>query len=120
MDEKLVKEWIDKAYEVTAERIQMMGGTSFRQVFRTMPMYENDRKSHYMAYVCYFYGCFESIIITKFLDKYDRVPREYENPRIVELLSGKWSDLLEKIRETAEKNYDIDMSDASRNVGRGR
>ena len=120
MDNSKVKEWIDEAYVKTAERIQIISGTSYKRVFRTTPMYRKDTTSHLASYVCYFYGYFESMIVAKFLDAYDRMPTESENMKIIDLISGKWEDLLDQITEAAIKNHDIDMKDASMNVGRGR
>lgn len=107
MDDKLVKTWIDEAYEKTIDRIRSIEGVSKDKAFR-MLMYRNDFTSVAMAYSNYLYGYFDSMIYARFLAEYGNMPTESENKEIMNLMRREWDKLRAPITQVAKTNYELD------------
>ncbi len=115
MENDQVKDFIREAYEKTAERIRAIDGVPANKAFKNLVIYTDDHRALFAAYYDYFYGYFDGIIFTRFLDTYDAAPTEQENKEIIDLMEPDWEKLNKLIVKVAAKNDEMEREQARRN-----
>jgi len=96
---------VDFAYDKTVERMNAIELAPQKSVYQTITMDKGKLHSFVLAYLNYYWGCFEGILFTRFLEEFNRMPTPSENSFIVDTIKTRFEKLNELCIDFADKKF---------------
>ena len=96
---------IDDAYSHMEEIFGINENSPADKIYQTFRIQRNNPASYLDAYVHYYMGVFEGIMISLFLEEFDKYPIEEEQEFISNSFDKRWKSFVDVITEYAKKQY---------------
>lgn len=103
-----IEKLMDYAYDKTMERIAAIEDASDSMVYRSIVVEKGNIKSYFQSYIHYYLGMFEGILFTFFLEDFDRMPTPSENAFISDSMGGKWTKIIDTVKDVVSKKFKED------------
>jgi len=79
------------------------------RIYQTMRFIKNNSVSYLDAYIHYYMGVFEGLLISFFLEEFDRYPIEAEQEFISNSFNEKWKDFVDVVELHATERFKDDQ-----------
>ena len=96
---------IDDAYSHMKEIFQINENSPPDKIYQTFRIQRNNPASYLDAYVHYYMGVFEGIMISLFLEDFEKYPTSEEQNFISDSFNERWKNFVDVVTVYAKKQY---------------
>jgi len=110
LDSKMkIDKLIDNSYNEMMELFNINEESPVHAVYQTMTVTKGDSMSYLYAYINYYMGVFEGILISLFLEEFDAYPTPSQKTFIQDSFKKRFHSFIDIAKKHATKNYKKDL-----------